>query len=157
MKKVKVMDAKITLVLDISKKDIERAKPGDMDNCVVAQALQRQLGTHQVCVGRNITSVLKEDVLVRFKTPNVLAKNLRIFDKTGCWSLPEGTYELKPPTPSYKITVRGPDGRKRKRVRKNKPTPSGKIHPMLPVRALHSRTSSNFQSALKKVKKIKLS
>jgi hypothetical protein len=113
-KTIKVMDARIPMVISVRKEDFSCAKPGDMDNCVVAQAIKHQIGNSEVRVGRKITSILKEDVLVRFMTPNKIAKNLVIFDKTGCWSLPFGEYTLTPPSPSYKIKARIADTENRR-------------------------------------------
>lgn len=142
------MDAKIPFKVIIKVRDAACGKPGDTDNCVVAKAIKRQLGDAEVCVGKKITCILQDGVLVRTMTPNKIAKRLALFDKTGCWSLPFGTYEFRPPSESYKIESRIADTnarRPKKYVSKGK---RKKGFRFAATRALHSRTSSNFKKSL---------
>lgn len=158
-KKVKVLDAKIPLIINIKKDDIACARPGDKDNCAVAKAIQRQLGTTTVCVGTKIISIMKHDLLIRFKTPSKIAENLPIFDKTGCWALPFGEYKLLPPSKSYKLATRIADTIKRRRPalakKKATATGNGKLALYTSNRALHSRSSSAFRKKLSEIEQVR--
>jgi hypothetical protein len=153
--KIKVMEAKIPLEITIKKEDLKAAKPGDKDNCAVAKAIQRHLGTMDVSVGTKIISILKNNTLIRFKTPAKISKALPIFDKTGCWNLDFGTYNLLPPSPAYTLEARRADTEKRRPKKyKAKAKGTGKPFRYTTLRALHSRESSKFASKMRK--KVKL-
>jgi hypothetical protein len=148
VKQIQVMDARIPLMIEVRKQDLQQACPGDMDNCAIAKAIKRQLGVTDVCVGTKIISILKDEFLVRFGTPHKISKCLPIFDKTGCWPLPFGIYTLKPPSKCFTIKARIAHTKEHLPIR-GKKTGKSLLYTS-GERQMHSRKSSHFKSEVKR-------
>jgi hypothetical protein len=94
--------------LMITSEDIAKGVCKDPRQCVVAQAILRQLsavcsGGLQVCIGANISKIWIYETLtkLRYETPPALARALREFDRTRFWNLDPGLCQLKPVSDSY--------------------------------------------------------
>ena len=158
-KKFVEMDATIPFAVNITEEDLKKAKPGDMDHCAVAEAIRRQLGGAEVRVGSKITCVMKSGTIVRFLTPRPIALQLPVFDKTGCWALPFGTYVFKPPTKWFSLKARIAHTKSRKAAlasyaKKAALKGGGKSALTTQHRALKSRHSSGFSHLVGKKNKV---
>jgi hypothetical protein len=90
-------DATKPITFAIKEKHAREAEPGDPCKCVVARALQDTFGDflQGVFIGPQISKVVTKTEVIRFRTPAALAKAIPIFDTTGQWNLPPGTYTLR--------------------------------------------------------------
>jgi len=98
------------LALVITDAHVKAAKCGDPAKCVVAQALHAHYGAMAdgFEIGTNISKVYSEASkrIVRFATSAPLARSIKVFDETGQWHLPPGTYYLRPLPKSYRREAR---------------------------------------------------
>lgn len=94
----KVVNARIPLRFEITKKHVRLAKKCDATGCVVAQALLDAVGEmlDHVQVGSNVTKVVTDSRVIRYATPTLLRQAIPDFDRTGEWKLQPGTYHLAP-------------------------------------------------------------
>ena len=113
-----VRDAKHRLLVNVTVKDIARAKKKKPDRCAVAIACRRQ---EKVDAKVFITRAYLHNgngEWSRYMLPRSLQAELIAFDKGG--SFEPGEYELRPPSKTERLGHRrGPDGRhthKRKKV-----------------------------------------
>jgi len=94
----KVVNAKVPLRFEITKKHVRLAKKCDASGCVVAQAVLDAVGEmlDNVQVGSNVTKVVTDNRVIRYTTPKSLREAIPHFDRTGEWKLKTGTYQLSP-------------------------------------------------------------
>jgi hypothetical protein len=94
----KVVNSRVALRFEITKKHVKLAKKCDATGCVVAQALLDSLGEmlDSVQVGSNVTKVVTDSKVFRYTTPTMLKQAIPEFDRTGIWNLKPGTYHLAP-------------------------------------------------------------
>lgn len=102
---LKVVDATMPLKFEITKQNVASAKCKDPKQCVIAQAMRAALGDYieEFEVGAFVTKVTFAGRVVRYRTPIVLARALRHFDRTGRWDLPPGMYGLRPLSASRRL------------------------------------------------------
>jgi hypothetical protein len=121
----RMKDATTALRFMITKKHVKTAVCMDPQKCVIAQAIREALPDHvsAIHVGGKITKVVDTSGLtLRYMTPEKLAKELRNFDKTGLWGLPDGMYRLNAPHKHYQLRalargLRNPSKPKSKRAK----------------------------------------
>src|SRR5688572_15748471 len=94
----RVVNAKVPLRFEITKKHVRLAKKCDATGCVVAQALLESVGEmlDHVAVGSNVTKVVTDSRVIRYTTPTRLKEAIPHFDRTGEWKLAPGVYYLAP-------------------------------------------------------------
>ncbi len=95
-KRKKIVNARIPLKIFIEQRHVKVAKCSDPEGCVLAQAILGSIGElfERVLVGSTITKIITHDRVIRYRTPNAIKKAIPIFDATGAWNLPPGTYNL---------------------------------------------------------------
>lgn len=98
------------LVLEITQTDIDKAVCGSREECVVAQAIKRQIPFATGWrVGSNITIVYCEATkeIIRYGTSSELMKAIPKFDKPPyVWNLKPGFYRLTPLPAAYRVGTR---------------------------------------------------
>lgn len=103
----KIVDAVRPLPFTITKDDVRKAERNNPNKCSVAQGL---LATHteyqRVHVGPKITKVVTATTITRYMTPKVLKNAIPVFDNSGVWGLPPGTYMLGAVPPSERLGQR---------------------------------------------------
>lgn len=103
---VVVKDAKKPLTLEITPDNIKNGKPRDPRNCVGGLSCQDRFGEvfEGVEFGSNITKLYFPFVIIRYRTPNAIAKAIPIFDAPkGKWTLPPWEIHPSPPEPCLPI------------------------------------------------------
>ena len=115
----KVKDATRPLEFRITNEQVKIARQGDPQHCVVAEGLSACLGDYfdGVEVGAAFTKVYTGDKVTRYRTPKALRKAIPVFDRTGKWLLPPGTYRLLTVDPAHKL------GHKKKKSKPKKKVP----------------------------------
>jgi len=102
----RMRDSTSPLRFTITKKHAKDAVCRDPQKCVVAVAVREALPDHvsEIHVGSKITKVVDtHGLVIRYGTPQKLAKALRWFDTSGLWDLPEGDYHLNPPSADKRL------------------------------------------------------
>jgi hypothetical protein len=97
-------DAEDDLTIEIRQSDVDNAKCGDPNNCVLAQAFRRVLGglLQAVIVGKSVVHVLINGQSIRYGLSGKLMKAVHAFDLSkdangkGQWSIPLGEYVIGP-------------------------------------------------------------
>lgn len=130
-----VEDAIFPMYFTITSAHVRKALCKDPANCVIAQAVRAKYGFQivGVLVGPSITKVFMKDKVLRFKTPAILARALKNFDRTELWDLPPGEYVLHVPKGGDRI-----GGRESRWVKHRKGT-SGKGRTVFQGRNLPTR------------------
>lgn len=116
----KVVDAKTSLRISISKEDASRGKLKDPGACAAARAIIRTLKdckAARIHLGR--TYIEFPDKWVRYKTPEALKMEIVSFDRGGKPEYTQGDYTLAAPSPADRLNFRpkpqGKTGSKKRR------------------------------------------
>lgn len=98
------------LVLEITQSDIDKAVCGSREECVVAQAIKRQMHFSTGWkVGSNITIIYCESTkeIIRYGTSSELMKAIPQYDRPPyIWNLKPGIYRLLPLPAAYRVGTR---------------------------------------------------
>lgn len=103
----RVVDAKQTLRITISKRDAALGKTKDPAECAAARAIVRMVQdvkSARVHLGR--TYIEYPDRWVRYKTPNNLKTEIVSFDRGARRHYSEGSYTLYAPAPADRLGAR---------------------------------------------------
>lgn len=106
----KIYAANDPLYLNITQQCIDKAVCGSRGECVVAQAIKRQIPfATGWAVGSNITIITCEATkeVIRYGTSSPLSRAIPVFDRPPySWNLAPGTYRLNPLPVAYRIGTR---------------------------------------------------
>lgn len=111
----KVIDAKESIFLEVTNKDLAKASKKDPKNCALARACKRQEGAQGAIIGIGTSYVIKDNVATRFLTSAAVGREIVSFDRHGEFQ-PGSSYTLSAIPPTLHLT----SGRKIRRVPKSK-------------------------------------
>jgi hypothetical protein len=100
-------DAPHDFLIQITQEDIDLAARKDPKDCALGRGICRSSPAGVfTCVGKWTTKILypKSGEIYRFETPKAIRDAIKTFDATGQWGLPPGTYILKSPRGSTRLT-----------------------------------------------------
>lgn len=93
--------------LTITAIDILMGERCNTKSCVIAEAIKRaDPDVQAIEVGISITKITMAGVVVRYANNPRVSKAISIFDKTGKWTLPPGTYEFHAPKGTQRLGSR---------------------------------------------------
>lgn len=97
-------DAKKSLVIEVTQEDISKGKCSSPGACVMARAINRNLGSlfQHVVVGKTVIHIVMNGRSVRFGVKGKMGRAIHHFDKFGVWLLEPGKLTLFPPSKSQK-------------------------------------------------------
>ena len=114
-----LVEAKHSMVVYVSKPDIDQAVPRDPNNCVFAQACKRAFGSQAVLFYPTVAYVdmLDEDgkrIVMRFRVTEKTRAAIERFDLTQ--SAAEATFVLQPVPPTMTLAAKTVQQRKRRKA-----------------------------------------
>lgn len=113
---VKMVDATEGVEVTVTPRDCGRgAKPLDAAGCAMARAFERQHEADGAVIGLSRSYIVKGDTVVRFTTPQTVAREIVSFDRSHDFA--PGNYHLGPLSPANRgAHLRGPRDPRRRRV-----------------------------------------
>lgn len=100
-----IRDANKPLAFKVTKADVTKAKCGDPNKCVVAQAISRALPDgmwDHIEIGPRVSKIYAGNNVTLYSTPRHLGSKIRTFDTTGQWEIGPGDYSLLPLANEYR-------------------------------------------------------
>lgn len=91
----KVVDAPLSLWLDVEPGDLKKSKSKDHENCALAAACKRKYKPDGVMVSLSTAYVIKGHTATRYHVPPYAQREIVSFDRHSDFE--PGTYELKAP------------------------------------------------------------
>lgn len=127
-----VRDSDKPLIVNVTRRDCEKASAKMPDECAVAKSLQKK---HTGAIISMTTSyVIDEDKAVRYKTPMSVNKELVSFDRSKVFA--PGEYILKAPSKHEKL---GPRERPQYSKSRNKNTAKRVYHRTVGIRSIRGK------------------
>lgn len=95
-----VIDAKSDLPILITKQDFKKGKIKSPDSCAMAKAIERE---HDgAIISLSTAYVIDGNKAIRYKVPDSVAREIVSFDRNSEFA--PGSYTLKMPSPSLRLT-----------------------------------------------------
>lgn len=131
----KVVDARKSIMLTISKSDVTNGQIKKPDSCAIALACKRHFGAISAKVHLSRTYVELDNKWVRFHTPDALRTEIISFDRGKKFE--EGEYKIPAIRPSARLTGKatGSEINKTNPNRNRNTNAKGKHHFVIGVRA----------------------
>lgn len=96
----KCVDAKRPVAIEVKKRDVNNAVPGNEQSCAMALAICREWKADAAIIGMTNSFVIKGSTAIRFTTPESVRREIVSFDRTKDFD--PGVYHLGPISPSQR-------------------------------------------------------
>jgi hypothetical protein len=94
-------DADHAVEISVQRKDCKEGKKLNPSECALARAARRELKADGVIIGMSSSYIIKEDIAIRFATPESVARELVSFDRHQDFA--PGDYYLTPKAPANRF------------------------------------------------------
>ena len=116
----RIVDAKDGLFLEVTERDIKKARMGDSRACGFVQCIKRQEPCEAAYVFRSVAYIETDEEIVRYELPPSMQKEVVAFDRSK--AMVPGEYRLSPPSKTNTLK----DIRSRKKTKRGGPFARGK-------------------------------
>ena len=125
------IDADGPVEVSVTQKDCKEGKKFNPADCALARAAKREFEADAVIIGMSSSYIIKNDIAVRFQTPDSVQREIISFDRHHDFA--PGDYYLTPKSPTVRL---GMEWRKPKKTNGKSKTPKRKVHHSARVRVL---------------------